>query len=276
MSTDRIEKETFLRAPLARVWRAISDADEFGQWFGVRFDGPFVAGTSVTGVITPTTVDEEVARRQEPHAGRRTPGRSSRSSRSAGWRSVGIRTPSTRASTIHRNRRRWSSSRSPRPAAAYCCASSNRVSTRFQPIVGCRRSRPTARAGPSRPNWCASTWRSARTCERVHRHHHRHHKGALVRCARRPQSPADRHATVRWRPMLDIEVTEVVPVSRQAATKHLLLLAAVGLVSSERHGRVRIWRIEPKPLSDASEYLTTLSKRWDDAIDRLRAYVEDA
>ena len=70
MSTDRIEKETVLRAPLARVWRAISDADEFGQWFGVRFDGPFVAGTSLTGAITPTTVDEEIARMQEPHAGR--------------------------------------------------------------------------------------------------------------------------------------------------------------------------------------------------------------
>ena len=70
MSNDRIEKEVVLRAPLERVWRAISDADEFGQWFGVRFDGPFVAGASVTGVITPTAVDEEVARMQEPHAGK--------------------------------------------------------------------------------------------------------------------------------------------------------------------------------------------------------------
>ena len=69
MSTDRIEKEVLLRAPLDRVWRAISDADEFGRWFGVRFDGPFVAGTSVTGVITPTEVDEEVAAMQEPYAG---------------------------------------------------------------------------------------------------------------------------------------------------------------------------------------------------------------
>src|SRR5689334_19816176 len=69
MSMDRIEKEVVLRAPLARVWQAISNADEFGQWFGVRFDGPFVEGTSVTGVITPTTVDEDVARMQEPHAG---------------------------------------------------------------------------------------------------------------------------------------------------------------------------------------------------------------
>ena len=70
MTADRIEKEVVLRAPLERVWRAISDADEFGQWFGVRFDGPFVAGASVTGVITPTTVDEDVARAQQPHAGK--------------------------------------------------------------------------------------------------------------------------------------------------------------------------------------------------------------
>lgn len=70
MSNDQIEREVVLRAPLERVWRAISDADEFGLWFGVRFDGPFVAGTSVTGVITPTTVDEDVARAQAPHAGK--------------------------------------------------------------------------------------------------------------------------------------------------------------------------------------------------------------
>jgi uncharacterized protein YndB with AHSA1/START domain len=70
MSNDQIEREVVLRAPLERVWRAISDADEFGLWFGVRFDEPFVAGTSVTGVITPTTVDEDVARAQAPHAGK--------------------------------------------------------------------------------------------------------------------------------------------------------------------------------------------------------------
>jgi uncharacterized protein YndB with AHSA1/START domain len=69
MSKDRIEKEVVLRAPLDRVWKAISDADEFGRWFGARFDGPFVAGTSVTGVITPTTVDDDVAKAQEPYAG---------------------------------------------------------------------------------------------------------------------------------------------------------------------------------------------------------------
>lgn len=69
MNSDRIEKEVLLKAPLERVWRAISDADEFGRWFGVRFDGPFVAGTSVTGVITPTAVDADVAKAQEPYRG---------------------------------------------------------------------------------------------------------------------------------------------------------------------------------------------------------------
>ena len=69
MTTDRIEKQVVLRAPLDRVWRAISDAQEFGRWFGVRIDGPFIAGTSVSATITGTTVDEEVAEMQRPHAG---------------------------------------------------------------------------------------------------------------------------------------------------------------------------------------------------------------
>jgi DNA-binding transcriptional ArsR family regulator len=76
-------------------------------------------------------------------------------------------------------------------------------------------------------------------------------------------------------PCSTTEVTQVVAVSRQAATKHLLLLEAVGLVNSRRRGRERIWRVQPEPLNDASEYLTALSQRWDRAIDRLRAYVED-
>jgi len=71
------------------------------------------------------------------------------------------------------------------------------------------------------------------------------------------------------------QVTQVIPVTRQAAAKHLLLLESVGLVSSERHGRERIWRIEQRPLVDASQYLNALSQRWDRAIERLRAFVED-
>ena len=69
MNTDRIEKEILLHAPLERVWHAISDAKQFGAWFGVAFDGPFADGARLTGKIVPTTVDEEVAKLQQPHAG---------------------------------------------------------------------------------------------------------------------------------------------------------------------------------------------------------------
>src|SRR5579863_6999308 len=69
MSTDRIEKEVLLIAPLARVWAALSDSKRFGFWFGVDFDGPFIVGASTTGRIRPTQVDPDVAALQESHTG---------------------------------------------------------------------------------------------------------------------------------------------------------------------------------------------------------------
>ncbi len=50
--TDRIEKKILLRAPRQRVWRAITDSAEFGTWFLVRLEGPFVQGRTVRGRIT--------------------------------------------------------------------------------------------------------------------------------------------------------------------------------------------------------------------------------
>jgi uncharacterized protein YndB with AHSA1/START domain len=70
MNTDRIEKQIVLRASLDRVWRAVSDAKQFGSWFGVAFDGPFLEGAKLTGKIVPTIVDPEVARMQEPYSGK--------------------------------------------------------------------------------------------------------------------------------------------------------------------------------------------------------------
>ena len=69
VTPDRIEKKILLKAPLARVWRAISDAAQFGTWFGVAFDGPFVAGQKVAGRIVPTKVDPEVAAAQKEFEG---------------------------------------------------------------------------------------------------------------------------------------------------------------------------------------------------------------
>jgi len=49
---DRIEKRIELKAPLARVWRALTDYREFGEWFRVELDGPFAPGQVSRGHIT--------------------------------------------------------------------------------------------------------------------------------------------------------------------------------------------------------------------------------
>jgi uncharacterized protein YndB with AHSA1/START domain len=69
--TDKIEKKTILKAPLAKVWNAISDSAAFATWFGLTIDGPFVEGQTTTGKIAKTQVDDEVAKEQEPYVGMR-------------------------------------------------------------------------------------------------------------------------------------------------------------------------------------------------------------
>ncbi len=49
---DRIEKTIVLAAPIARVWRALTDHAEFGEWFQVKLSGPFEPGAVVTGEMT--------------------------------------------------------------------------------------------------------------------------------------------------------------------------------------------------------------------------------
>jgi uncharacterized protein YndB with AHSA1/START domain len=51
-NTDRIEKSIELKAPVSRVWRALTDHNEFGTWFRVKLDGPFVPGEVSRGRIT--------------------------------------------------------------------------------------------------------------------------------------------------------------------------------------------------------------------------------
>jgi uncharacterized protein YndB with AHSA1/START domain len=49
---DRIEKRVELKAPVSRVWRALTDYREFGEWFRVKLEGPFVPGQTSRGHIT--------------------------------------------------------------------------------------------------------------------------------------------------------------------------------------------------------------------------------
>jgi uncharacterized protein YndB with AHSA1/START domain len=51
-TTDRIEREVLLKAPRARVWEALTDAQQFGQWFGVIPSGAFANGKTITAKVT--------------------------------------------------------------------------------------------------------------------------------------------------------------------------------------------------------------------------------
>ncbi len=67
---DRIEKRIELRAPVSRVWRALTDYREFGEWFRVKLEGPFVPGQTTRGQITypgyEHLVMEVVVQKMEP------------------------------------------------------------------------------------------------------------------------------------------------------------------------------------------------------------------
>jgi DNA-binding transcriptional ArsR family regulator len=76
-------------------------------------------------------------------------------------------------------------------------------------------------------------------------------------------------------PQSIVRLTDGTDVSRQAITKHLHALARAGLVRSRRDGRERLWELRPQRLADARTYLAQIAARWDAAIDRLRALVED-
>jgi uncharacterized protein YndB with AHSA1/START domain len=69
MNTDQIVKQVVLHATRKRVWDAIADPHQFGTWFGVELDNPFVPGHETVGRIVPTKVDPEVAKLQEPLRG---------------------------------------------------------------------------------------------------------------------------------------------------------------------------------------------------------------
>lgn len=72
MQENRIEKRIELKAPVGRVWRALTDYEEFGQWFRVKLDGPFVPGQVSTGHVTYPGYEhlkwEAVVQRMEPES----------------------------------------------------------------------------------------------------------------------------------------------------------------------------------------------------------------
>jgi DNA-binding transcriptional ArsR family regulator len=79
----------------------------------------------------------------------------------------------------------------------------------------------------------------------------------------------------RGGPLSITEIAKDADISRQAVTKHLQALNDAGLLRSERQGRERIWWLEPKRLEEVRSQLARISQQWDEALERLKRYVEE-
>src|SRR5579863_2054587 len=76
-------------------------------------------------------------------------------------------------------------------------------------------------------------------------------------------------------PQSIVRLADGAPVSRQAITKHLHALREAGLARNSRIGRESIWELRTRRLSEAHRYLDQISRNWDAALGRLRAFVEE-
>lgn len=75
-------------------------------------------------------------------------------------------------------------------------------------------------------------------------------------------------------PLSISRLTATTRLTRQAVTKHLRVLEGAGVVHASRNGRESLFTLDPRPIDDACDYLTQVSRHWDDALARLKAMVE--
>jgi DNA-binding transcriptional ArsR family regulator len=70
------------------------------------------------------------------------------------------------------------------------------------------------------------------------------------------------------------QLTEGSRVTRQAITKHLRVLERVGIVHGVRMGRESLFEFSPEPIEEIRHYLDLVSRQWDQALSRLKSFVE--
>ena len=75
-------------------------------------------------------------------------------------------------------------------------------------------------------------------------------------------------------PLSIARLTAGTDVTRQAVSKHLRVLEGAGLARGVRRGRERRWQLQPAPLQEAQQALEMIARQWDDALARLRDFVE--
>jgi DNA-binding transcriptional ArsR family regulator len=70
------------------------------------------------------------------------------------------------------------------------------------------------------------------------------------------------------------QLTEGSKLTRQAVTKHLRVLEGAGIVHGVRAGRESLFEFDPEPIAEIKEYLDLVSEQWDQALARLKSFVE--
>ncbi len=70
------------------------------------------------------------------------------------------------------------------------------------------------------------------------------------------------------------QLTEGSRLTRQAITKHLRVLEGAGIVHGVRRGRESLFKFDPEPIKEVKEYLDLVSAQWDQALARLKSFVE--
>src|SRR5580698_9615981 len=75
-------------------------------------------------------------------------------------------------------------------------------------------------------------------------------------------------------PMSIANLTRGTPITRQAITKHLRVMQGAGLVRNTKQGRESFWELDRRRIEEARRNLDLISKQWDDALGRLRRFVE--
>ena len=71
------------------------------------------------------------------------------------------------------------------------------------------------------------------------------------------------------------QLTEGTGLTRQAITKHLRVLESVGIVHGVHRGRESLFEFDPKPMEETKKYLNFVSEQWDQALSRLKSFLED-
>jgi DNA-binding transcriptional ArsR family regulator len=104
----------------------------------------------------------------------------------------------------------------------------------------------------------------------------RHHSPAVIFAALGDRTRLSLIARLSsGQPCSIAELTQNTRLTRQAITKHLRVLEDAGMVRSSRLGRESRFEFDPAPIEEIRTYLDSVSKQWDQALTRLKAFVED-